>query len=51
LSGSGPIDGERSGDPDHDGKADENGQDVVFVALALLVAKPDGEKTDVQVNE
>src|SRR5690242_19256200 len=51
LSGSGAIDRERSGAPDHDGQANGNGQNVVFVAFAFLVAKPVGKKTKVPVDQ
>src|SRR5258708_34170464 len=51
LSGCGAIDGESSRTPDHDGQADDNGQDVVLVAFALLCTIPVGKKTEVPVDE
>src|SRR5216683_6321687 len=51
LSGCGAIDGERSGAPDHDGQADDKGQDVVFVAFAFLHTSPISKETEMPVDE
>jgi len=51
FPGCGAINGERSGSLDHNGQANDDGQDVVFVAFTLLCAIPVGKETDMPVDE